>query len=150
MKKDEKTQKNDQTLAKMLEEIEREKQAKMRAIADLENFRRRENENQKRNAEFSVAVFLTEVLPNFSELDRALVHLADSDEKVLISKLFAALQKSGLEKINPQKGEKVDPNFHSVLATASGNAGEITEVLAPGWKFGSIVLEPAKVAAAPI
>ncbi|MBT3348690.1 nucleotide exchange factor GrpE [bacterium] len=123
--------------------------AKMRALADLENFRRRETENRKNWSTLAVTEFLEKLVPNFFELSLGAEHSADEDLKKVVAKFFENLENLGVEKITPKPGESVDPEKHEVLMAAEGEPGKIVQLLEPGWKFGGKTVVPAKVSAAP-
>lgn len=140
---------NSDSKLKQLEiELEAEKNAKLRALADLENLRRRETENRKSWAKLGVVEFLRDFLPSLLELQLGAVHSTDEDLKEVIGKFFKKLAGSGLEKIEPKRGDSVDPEQHEVLMVEKGEAGTVVRVLEPGWKFDKIVLATAKVSAA--
>tara|TARA_A100001015_G_scaffold260965_1_gene306094 strand:- start:382 stop:831 length:450 start_codon:yes stop_codon:yes gene_type:complete len=134
-------------IQKLLDQIESEKEAKIRAIADLENVRRREAENKKHWSTQSVAGFWKPFLPSLLALQLGMAHATDKDVKQVIEKFFADLHTAGLKKIDPKPGEKIDPTLHEVLCVAQAPAGEIVQTLEPGWRFEDIVLAPAKVSA---
>ncbi|MCF7830772.1 nucleotide exchange factor GrpE [Candidatus Gracilibacteria bacterium] len=122
--------------------------SKLRALADLENFQRREAENKKNWVSFGIAEFLKQILPRFLELKLGVEHSKDADLKKVVDNFFLELEKKGLQKITPKKGDSVDPEEHEVLATASGTPGTVVETLEPGWKFNNLILTPAKISAA--
>lgn len=144
--------KNSDDTNEKIEELERalqqQKEIAIRALADLENFRRRESENKKNWGSMAVADFLRKFLPSFLEVHLASAHSTDEDMKKVVEKFFTALTGAGLQKIDPQAGEMVDPDFHEVLMVAEGEAGKIVQTFEPGWRFGDIVLVAAKVSAA--
>ena len=134
-----------QQLQAQLDEAE---SAKLRALADLQNFQRREAENKKNWVQFGVADFLKKLLPRFLELKLGAEHSEDKDMQKAVENFFAELQKSGLEVIQPEAGTPIDPDFHEVLMAEKGTSGTVVRTLDPGWKFGDTVIAPAKVSAA--
>jgi tRNA-specific 2-thiouridylase len=76
-----------------------------RALADLENFRRRETENRKNWSTLAVAEFLEKMLPNFLELSLGAEHSTDEDLKKVVAKFFENLKNLGVEKIAPTPRE---------------------------------------------
>ena len=62
--------------------------------------------------------------------------------------LFEELKKMGLHPIEPKKGDALDPQCHEVLMAEEGPVGTVIKTLDPGWKFGEIVLTPAKISGA--
>ena len=135
-----------ETLHSQLEEA---KDGQVRALADLENFRRRQSESQAGWTQAAVTGFLKKVMPNLLELSLGAEHSPDETAKKTINKFFADLSKQGLNKIDPQVGELVNADQHEVLMAAEGEPGTITQCLEPGWQFQEQIISPAKVAAVP-
>jgi molecular chaperone GrpE len=121
---------------------------KMRALADLQNFQRREAANKVSWTELSVAEFLKILLPNLLELKLGTTHSTDKGVQKVTAKLFSELKKQGLTSIEPKKGESIDPHVHEVLMAEEGTPGKVVRTLEPGWKYKSIVLRPAKISGA--
>lgn len=138
--------KQEEQIAKLKEELASEKAKTLRTLADLENFQRRESENKKNWVGTGIAQFLKILLPALLELQLGHAHTKDAEIKKVIEKLFATFGKAGLTSIAPKKNEQIDTALHEVLLTKEGKAGTVVEVLEPGWKFGEIVISPAKVA----
>lgn len=135
-------------IASLQEELTSAKEVSMRSLADLENFRRREEENRKNWGNMAIADFLKNFLPSFLELHLGATHSEDENMQKVVSKFFESLKTAGLEKIEPQSGDALDPDFHEVLMLAEGESGTIVQVFEPGWVLNGKVLLPAKVSAA--
>lgn len=120
---------------------------KNRALADMENFRRRETEQRQNWTTVGIAEWLKRVLPTLFELQLGGAHTQDEDVKKVIEKFFGSLSDQGLQVIVPAEGDEVNPEFHEVLLAEKGESGKIIRVLEPGWQFREIVLVPAKVSA---
>ena len=134
-----------ETLSLQLEEA---KTMQMRALADLQNVQRRENENKKNWVSMGIAEFVKPLLPRLLELQLGADHSEDADMKKAVEHFFTTLTKAGLLPIAPKKGDAVDPHSHEVLMTAEGKPGTVVTVLEPGWQIGETVLTPAKISAA--
>lgn len=130
-------------------DLQAEKEKAIRALADLENYRRRETEAKAQWGTFAVGGFLKNVLPAFNALQMAVAHTDDEPMQKVIAALFESLTKSGLTAIAPEAGDVVNPDQHEVLMAAEGAPGTIVQVLEPGWAYNGAVLTPAKVSAAP-
>lgn len=135
-------------LEAMTSELEEAKSAQLRALADLQNVQRREGDNKKNWVSFGIAEFVKPMLPRFLELQLGADHSDDKDMKKAVDHFFKELEKTGLQSINPKKGEAINPDFHEVLMTEEGKPGTVVKVLETGWCFGDTVLTPAKVSAA--
>jgi len=135
-------------ISQLQEQLESADSQKMRALADLENYRRRESEQKAQWSKIVVSDFLKKVIPSFLELSLGVEHSEDKAIKKVVEKFFSTLNKEGLSKIEPQSGEKIDPQFHEVLMAEEGDAGTVVKVLEPGWQYENIVILPAKISGA--
>lgn len=131
-------------------EVEKAKEGQIRALADLQNFQRREAENKKFWSQMAVEEFLRKFIPSFLELSLASAHTEDKDVKTVIEKFAAKMSDLGMVKIDPQPGEGLNPDEHEVLMTAEGEPGTIVQTLEIGWKYLDKALIPAKVSAASV
>ena len=133
----------------------------LRALADVENMRRRAEREAADARTYAVTAFARDLLSVTDNFARALDSLpaetreaADGALKAFIEgveltgrELHAALGRHGVKKLEPQ-GEKFDPNFHQAMFEAPDEAlpaGTVTQVVQSGWKIGDRVLRPALV-----
>ena len=133
----------------------------LRALADVENMRRRSEREAADARTYAVTAFARDLLTVADNFARALESLpaetriaADGPIKAFIEgveltgrELQAALGRHGVKKLEP-RGEKFDPNFHQAMFEAPDEAvpaGTVTEVVQSGWKIGDRVLRPALV-----
>jgi molecular chaperone GrpE len=138
----------EQTIEQLSEKLESETGAKMRALADLQNFQRRNTEQQALWSAMAVKDFLQKFLPNLLELSLGAEHSTDEDMKKVVSKFAENLTKQGIEKIEPKAGDMIDPDLHEVLMVEEGTPGKVVRVLEPGWKFQNSVIQTAKISGA--
>jgi molecular chaperone GrpE len=133
----------------------------LRAMAEMENLRRRTEREVGDAKTYGVTAFARDMLTVADNLARALDSLpdeartnADSALKGLIEgvelttrDLTAALGRHGVKKLEPL-GEKFDPNFHQAMFEAPNEelpAGTVAQVVQSGWRIGDRVLRPAMV-----
>jgi len=140
--------KNLELIEKLKSELEAEKNLKLRALADLENMRRRIDEQKISWETFAIGNFLKIFLPQLLELQIGSQHSQDNDLKKVIQNFFNNLDKLGLKKIEPKKGEIINPEIHEVLLSEEGPSGTIVRLLEPGWVFGEKILKTAKISGA--
>jgi molecular chaperone GrpE len=132
----------------------------LRAMAELDNVRKRARRDVAAAEGRGVARLARELLPVFDNLDRALAHAEaeEGDEEHHITKgirlvqqdLLGALSRIGIEADSP-KGETFDPHVHEAIAQqpVEGAApGTIVEVYQSGYRYKDDVLRPAKVVVA--
>jgi molecular chaperone GrpE len=136
----------------------------MRALAEMENLRRRTEREVADARLYGVTGFARDMVGIADNLSRALEAVppelrasAESDITALIEgveltdrELAKVLEKHGVKKLNP-KGQKFDPNFHQAMfeiPDASVPAGTVAQVVQEGYVIGDRVLRPALVGVA--
>jgi molecular chaperone GrpE len=129
----------------LLAEREQYLDAYRRAQADFENYRKQAQKRQDDAVVRSLGSFVEGLLPVLDSCDAALAHGASEVEPVL-SSLYGALRKEGLERIDP-KGATFDPAEAEAVVHEPGEGGEhvVAEVLRPGYRWRGRVLRPAMV-----
>lgn len=123
-----------------------------RAMADLQNFRRRSEEEKASFVKFANAEMLKMILPILDNLDRSITHLPaemkDNEWAKGMTHIHADLLKT-FEKLNITKiktvGEKLDPKKHEALMAGVGEKDIVVEEFEPGYMIGDEVLKVAKV-----
>jgi len=147
------------SLLKKLEEVSGEvseqKERYLRAVADLENYRKRairEKDETRRQANVGLVEDLLPILDNF----KLGLKSAESHEggaafaegfRMILTQLESALEQNGLVAINPGN-VPFDPNFHEALAHLPHGEiedGYVIEVQRIGYKLHDRLLRPASV-----
>jgi len=136
----------------------------LRALAEMENLRRRTAREITDARQYSITGFARDVLQVADNMHRALGvadtelrDTADANVKALVEgvdlterELHKVLEKHGVKKFSPL-GEKFDPNFHQAMyEVPDGTAapGTVAQVIQAGYLIGERVLRPAMVAVA--
>jgi molecular chaperone GrpE len=136
----------------------------LRALAEMENLRRRTEREIADARSYGIAGFARDVLGVADNMHRALEavgpELRQSTEPGLAAfiegvelterELLKALEKHGVKKFSPL-GEKFDPNFHQAMfemPTADMAPGTVAQVVQAGFLIGERMLRPALVAVA--
>jgi len=136
----------------------------MRAMAEMENLRRRTEREIADARTYGIANFARDILAVADNMDRALKALddeirenADAGVKALLDgvelterELHKVLEKHGVRRLEPQ-GQKFDPHMHQAMfevPDASVVAGTVVQVVQDGYKIGERVLRPALVGVA--
>jgi molecular chaperone GrpE len=116
-----------------------------RAQADFENYRKQAQRRQDDAVVRALGGFVERLLPVLDSCDAALAHGAGEVEPVLTA-LYGALSKEGLERIDP-KGAPFDPIEAEAVVHEPGEGGDhvVAEVLRPGYRWRGKVLRPAMV-----
>ncbi len=123
-----------------------------RAMADLQNFRRRSDDEKKQFIEYANAHIMLELIDINENFNRALKSIPEEFEtnewiKGILNiqkQLLALFEKYGLKEI-PTIEHKLDPSRHEALMQGPGEKDIVIEELEKGYLLGNRVLKPAKV-----
>ena len=147
----------DQLLAEALARIEEQKDARLRAMAETDNVRKRAQADVQAAHKFAVERMAEGLLPVMDSLDAALAAsetapraLRDGLELTL-KQLQAAFHKASLAEILPAAGERFDPHLHQAIAAvdaAGAVANSVVAVVQKGYRLHDRVLRPALVTVA--
>jgi molecular chaperone GrpE len=129
---------------------------RLRALADLDNVRKRCARDIERTRSGERSRVAGEWLPVLDNLDLALAH-ADADPAVIIDGVRAVrdqaagvLQRLGFSR-RDDLGTVFDPSRHDAIGSRAGTgaqAGTVVEVLRPAYGEGDLQLRPAQVVVA--
>ena len=128
-------------------------EAYLRAKAEMENIRRRAQEDIAKTHKYAIENFAEALVPVIDSLEAALATPAATPEQmrsgveITLRQLLSAFEKARLTPIDP-KGERFDPNRHqaiSMVPSADVAAQHIVAVLQKGWVIADRVLKPALV-----
>ena len=159
--------KEDQALADieaLKEELAEANDAKLRALAEVENMRRRMEKEKQENARYgasNLAKGLFSVLDNFDralmaspkdlknkkDIEKNYISLHEGVE-LTVKEILTALKQNGIEVISPSKGDIFDHNVHQAMLevpTDEFEPGCVCEVLQSGYKIYDRLLRPAMV-----
>jgi molecular chaperone GrpE len=126
----------------------------LRAVAELENVRKRAQRDVENASRYGLEKFAVELLPVLDSLQLAVSNAARADVKSLaegqaatLKLLVKAFDRLNIREINPE-GEPFDPERHEAVmaqesATAEPNA--VLQVVQPGFELGGRLLRPARV-----
>jgi molecular chaperone GrpE len=141
-------------------ELAQAKSDTLRAVADFQNLQRRTSEQEPRMRQNAMGMVVRQVIPVLDHFDLALaqdparmtVAAAIDGMHMVRSELIKALERSGVELIQPKTGDAFDPHHAEAIMqhAAEGIAsGHVSMTLQPGYRLGETVLRAAKVAVAP-
>lgn len=122
------------------------------ATADLQNYKKRNEEEKKQLIKFANAGLILEILQIVDTFDRSLKampsDLADNEwvkgMQGIDRQLHQILEKQGLKKIE-SVGQKLDPNFHEAIMQGDGERNIVIEEFEAGYMLNEKVIRPAKV-----
>ncbi|MGJ3262945.1 MAG: nucleotide exchange factor GrpE [Salinarimonas sp.] len=132
----------------------------LRALADLENVRRRAERDTADARTYAKTNFARDMLSVADNVRRALESLGEAREglegpaKTLVEgielterDLLHTLERHGVKKLDPQ-GDKFDPNLHQAMFEVpdeSVPSGTVVQVVQTGYVIGERCLRPAMV-----
>ena len=132
----------------------------LRALAEMENLRRRTEKEVADTRSYAVSAFARDMLSVADNLRRAIETVPSEARKEdgvlagliegieLTEREFAkVLERHGVRKVDPA-GEKFDPNLHQAMFEAPHDnlaKGQVHTVIQPGYAIGERVLRPALV-----
>ena len=128
----------------------------LRAKAEVENFRRRAQEDVTRAHKFAIESFAEALVPVKDSLEMALQVETPSIEslkegvEMTLKQLSAAFEKNRLLEIKPEQGDKLDPMKHQAISMvpADQEANTIVSTLQKGYLIADRLLRPALVTVA--
>ena len=165
--KDEDSNENDNDspeniIEKLNEEIQDLKDQRLRAAAELENFRKRAEKDQSDALKYGVSNFAKEIISIKDNIERAQSSISDNvrsndDVKSVVEGLdliaqsaVSTFEKIGIKKIE-SLNEKFDHNLHQAMMEIENDQvepGTIVQELIPGYTLHDRLLRPAMVGVA--
>ncbi len=130
----------------------------MRALADAENSRKRSERDRREAEQYGGSKLARDLLPVYDNLHRALNAVTEEQRaqaqatfegvELTLRELLSVFKKHGIEPIEPQVGDRFDPQNHQAMFEApvpGTKAGDIIEVAATGFMLHDRLLRPAQV-----
>lgn len=138
-----------------LAEAAQNRDALLRAMADIENMRKRAQTDLSNAYKFAIEGFATNLLPVKDTLEMALADDTSTAEQIklgvdlTLKNLAAAFDKAKVVEVNPLN-QKFDPNRHQAVSQVESAqpANTVVQVFQKGYLLQDRVLRPAMVAVA--
>lgn len=150
-------------LAAELAEVKSQLDRAIRAVAELDNMRKRAEREKDEVAKYAITKFARDMLTIGDNLQRAIAAvppdaiaanaaLGSFHEGVLMTEreLVKAFERNGIARVEP-RGEPFNPHRHQVVLEMEGAGvapGTVVEVFQPGYVLEERVLRPAMVGVA--
>ena len=123
-----------------------------RAEADLQNFKRRAEQDRAEYSRYAGASLMINLLPIVDDFERAFQsldsHIAGmtwfDGVHLIYRKLMALLESAGVKPIKAE-GETFDPKFHEAVAHVEGEENKVISEVQRGYTLHDRVLRPAMV-----
>jgi molecular chaperone GrpE len=126
----------------------------LRAVAELENIRKRAARDVEQAHRFALEKFVQELLPVVDSLELAAVNAGKADAAALaagqeatLKLLQKALEKFSIVRVDPV-GETFDPQRHEAMAMQDSSTAEpdsVLQVVQRGYELNGRLLRPARV-----
>ncbi|MFL2488431.1 MAG: nucleotide exchange factor GrpE [Gammaproteobacteria bacterium] len=144
---------NNLTYEELLEQVDKQKEETLRAVAELENFRKRSSNEITNALKFANSELLLSIIPLITSLEKS-VEGSEESEKIdkegillILNSFEKTLENFNIVPINPS-GQEFDPEKHEAVSTVN-NPGEkdnfVTNTLERGWTLNERVVKPALV-----
>ena len=143
-----------QSLAEAEERARNHWEQYLRAVAELENVRKRAQRDIESANRYGLEKFAAELLPVWDSLELAVQNADKADvpslvqgQKATLQLLSKALEKIGVVPINP-RGEPFDPGRHEAMLAQESKTAEpnsVLQVVQPGYEINGRLLRPARV-----
>lgn len=142
--------------AKLQEELNNMTEMARRAMADLQNLKRRHEEERSQIIIMANGRLLSEILPILDNLDRAKQHIPKELEAlevakewlkgldIAINQLHQVLNAAGIKQIDCID-QNFNPDLHEAVAQAPGEKDKIIEEFEKGYTLNGRVIRHAKV-----
>lgn len=139
----------------LVEEVAKLKDDLLRNRADLENFKKRNNEERIRERKYALQDFLLDLIDVIDIYDKA-VNIKTDDEKLnkflsgfvminnMLKQKLASYEVKQIDALN----KEFDPSFHSAIETVEKEGVEpniVVEVVMTGYTYKDRVLRPSMV-----
>lgn len=126
----------------------------MRALADVENMRKRSERDRREAEQYGGSKLARDMMPIYDNLKRALDAGGETQDGVIegiqltLKELLNVFAKHGITVVAPELGDTFDPQMHQAMFEApvpDTKAGEIIQVMAEGFMLHERLLRPAQV-----
>ena len=138
-------------LENLKKELQDQKDAYQRMLAEYANYKRRTEQEKEQLGAFTRAEVIKKLLPALDNLERAAAAPAGEEYKtgvvMTIRQLNDILKEMGLEEIDAE-GAPFNPEIHNAVMREDADGVEpdtVTEVYQKGYKMGDRVLRPSMV-----
>ena len=126
----------------------------LRAVAELDNVRKRAARDIEAANRYGLEKFAAELLPVKDSLELAVHNAARADaaslkegQEATLQLLSRALERLGVTRINPE-GQPFDPARHEAMMTQESRQAQpdtVLQVVQPGYELNGRLLRPARV-----
>jgi len=125
----------------------------LRARADVENMRRRAQDDVAKARKYGTEGFAESLVPVRDSLEAALAQTDQTPEswregvETTLKQLTAAFERNQLKEVAPATGDRFDPHVHQAISSIPADLpeGAVVDLLQKGYMISDRVLRPALV-----
>ena len=123
-----------------------------RALADLENYKKRSAKEREEFIKYCLEDLVLELLPVLDNFEMAIEHVPEKDKNEnwivgilhIRNQLENVLKDKGVEKMQVNQGDKLNEEIHDVVSGENKN-GKVKRVLKSGYKLNGKTIRPASI-----
>ena len=128
----------------------------LRAVADLDTYRRRVIREKDDLRQYAVSGLLESILPIYDNMGLGLMSAEQAADpnvvaegiRMVITQFQTVLGENGVEEISPGKGDAYDHNLHEAVQTQPSDeveAGAVLQLVRRGFSLNGRLIRPATV-----
>ena len=128
----------------------------VRAQAELDNVRKRTTRDIQNAHKYALDKFINELLPVLDSMELGLVASVEGEDvsslreglELTLKMFCSSLEKSGVHPVNPQKGDKFNPDQHEAVTMQEvddADSGTVVTMLQKGYELNGRLIRPAMV-----
>ena len=147
--------KKDKAVEKLEEKVAELEDARLRQLAEFENFRNRSEKEKAQMFEIGAKSVVEKILPVIDNFERGLAGVPEEDKgtpfvegvEMVYKQMLTALEEMGVKPIEAV-GAEFDPNFHNAVMTVEDEnmeSGMVAEELQKGYLYKESVVRHSMV-----
>ncbi len=128
----------------------------VRAQAELDNVRKRTTRDVENAHKYALDKFINELLPVLDSMELGIIASVEGEDvnslreglELTLKMFCSSLEKSGVHPVNPQKGDKFNPDQHEAVAVQEvddAESGVVVTTLQKGYELNGRLIRPAMV-----
>lgn len=141
--------------SKLEEKVAELEDARMRQLAEFENFRKRSEKEKSQMFEVGAKSVVEKILPVIDNFERGLASMPEEEKgtpfadgvELVYKQMVGALDEIGVKPIEAV-GQEFDPNFHNAVMTVESDeleSGMVAEELQKGYMYNDSVVRHSMV-----
>jgi len=128
----------------------------VRAQAELDNVRKRTTRDVENAHKYALDKFINELLPVLDSMELGIIASVEGEDvnslreglELTLKMFCSSLEKSGVHPVNPQKGDKFNPDQHEAVTVQEvddAESGVVVTTLQKGYELNGRLIRPAMV-----